>query len=405
MEFNLLTREEALKITEQSEVFYVTKSKVEEFNVEMYDYRLASYNDFVNNKAFEMRGLTFVYNDESKEWERNLALTKFFNINQTEDWMYDDVKHKKIVSLANKLDGSMITFVKFPNNKILAKSKMSFISPQAEFAQEIYNKNQNYKDFLNFTFDNKLTAIFELVSPHNQVVLSYDETELNLLQVRKENGSYYSMDELKKVGLLYSIKIALPFDLDNHSLDVLLLLKQTEKDIEGWVITFEDGQMAKVKTEWYLSLHGLISSDVMRENLVIKTILDENIDDVLAELKEGSEKRNYVENMVKCVTHYFSHNVKRILDLREKYFNEFNEDRKRFSLAHSKEDCFSVVMRSLNFEGDELEKFVEKQLKETILKKTNSLNDAKKFIKSIDVNNEIKTPEKKSKNKSEDISI
>jgi len=78
----LPTREEALQITENSEAFYVTERIIEGQKVEMYDYRLASLSDFVDNDAFELRGLTFVYDEDSNEWDRNILLNKFFNINQ-----------------------------------------------------------------------------------------------------------------------------------------------------------------------------------------------------------------------------------------------------------------------------------------------------------------------------------
>ena len=69
MKIYLPTREECQELVKNTEVFYCTKRNVNGFEVELYDYRLASFGDFVNNNAFELRGLCFVNNNGT--WERN----------------------------------------------------------------------------------------------------------------------------------------------------------------------------------------------------------------------------------------------------------------------------------------------------------------------------------------------
>lgn len=81
MEFHLLTKEECDLIVENSEAFYRADREVEGCNVAIYDYRLASLSDFTDNKAFELRGLCFV-EQEDGSWQRNLLMNKFFNVNQ-----------------------------------------------------------------------------------------------------------------------------------------------------------------------------------------------------------------------------------------------------------------------------------------------------------------------------------
>lgn len=175
----MLTRDEAKAIVEKSEAFYVVETVVEGYKVEMYNYRLATYDDFKDNDAWEMRGLTFVYNPEFDKWERHIALNKFFNVNQVPDWQYDDLKDKTVVNVQDKLDGSLISFVRFPNGVWRAKSKMSFISEQAKMAQNIFDKNRNVRDLVE-VLDGGY-CFFELTSPFNQIVVSYEETLLSLL--------------------------------------------------------------------------------------------------------------------------------------------------------------------------------------------------------------------------------
>lgn len=110
-------------------------------------------------------------------------------------WMYEDVKDKKILSVVDKCDGSIISFIKFSNNKVRAKSKMSFISDQAVIAQKVYENNKNLQKFIQETIDLGKTPIFELVGYSNYIVLNYTvESELILLQVRdNKTGNYENL--------------------------------------------------------------------------------------------------------------------------------------------------------------------------------------------------------------------
>jgi hypothetical protein len=82
MKFYLKTKKECDAIVERNDAFIKTDRVIEGYNVVIYDYRLASLSDFVKDEAFELRGLTFVENPETGEWERNLLMNKFFNILQ-----------------------------------------------------------------------------------------------------------------------------------------------------------------------------------------------------------------------------------------------------------------------------------------------------------------------------------
>jgi len=395
MEFYLPTRYECREIVKLSEAFYVTEREVNGFKVEMYDYRLASIVDFRDNKAFELRGLTFVYNPDNGVWERNLLMEKFFNVNQTEGWMYGDLRDKKIVRVQDKLDGSIISFVRFPDGVIRPKSKMSFESEQALMAKEIFLKNKCLRQFIVDCFTANLTPIFELVSPFSQVVLEYSESELVLLQIRKEDGTYFDSKKMKIYADNYCIGNSLPvskdFDLkeleketdllgENNILGTLLWHKKNNtNNIEGWVITFEDGMKAKVKTDHYLQLHGLIGPDAFRENLLIKTILDGNIDDVLGNLTPGPKKDRILE-IEKIVNKKFNHLVVEFKMLRGEFYNKYNENRKEFALDNRKHPLFGIVMKNLHGKMSEVEKIAENAITEYIRKQTNSLGNAREWL-------------------------
>jgi T4 RnlA family RNA ligase len=318
-------------------------------------------------------------------------------------WMYDDVKDKRIVAVANKEDGSVITFVKFPNGNIRAKSKMSFDSEQAVMAQKIFDEDEDIKTFVKDAMDADMVCVFELCSPENQIVLEYAETELILLQVRDdEDGVYYDREDLECLVYNTPIRLARQHDLNEFQaeaemfndgkddiLDRLLLQKEiNQSDIEGWVVTFADGQMAKIKTNKYLSLHGLIGPDAFRENLLIKTIIDDNIDDVISALVPGA-KRDRIVELTEKVQHNFDHLLVEYKKLRGEFYNVYGEDRKNFSLQYSPKgkkphDLFGWVMKSLKGSSfTEVEKLAQEVAKGYILKRCNTLGDAKDYVEGL----------------------
>ena len=96
------TYAEALEMTAgDTPSFYESKMVVDGYNVSVFNYRLAVYNDFVTPipskpevKAYEMRGLTFVFNEDGSLFNRYVLLEKFFNLNQVPESMYSVVKYK-----------------------------------------------------------------------------------------------------------------------------------------------------------------------------------------------------------------------------------------------------------------------------------------------------------------------
>jgi hypothetical protein len=73
-------------------------------------------------------------------------------------------------------------------------------------------------------------------------------------------------------------------------LKAVLELQETVTDIEGWIFQFEDGQMVKVKTKWYMERHRAMTN--LRERDIVKLVLLEEIDDLKAMLAgEGVDTR------------------------------------------------------------------------------------------------------------------
>ena len=372
MKYYLPTRDECLDLVKSTDAFYASETVVEDCKVEMYDYRLASYEDFFpeGKNWSELRGLTFVEQPDGT-WKRFLALNKFFNVNQTIGSMYEDVIKEEIINVKDKSDGSMITFVKFPNGKIRAKSKMSFISPQSVMAQKIFDNDINIRTLVTSLLDAGDTCVFELVSPHNQIVLEYLNTELILLQIRDPRGYYQNAGEVAKI---YKVESSKEFE---YTLDEMMDLRERLDKIEGWVLTTTKG-MYKIKTSWYMQLHGLVTEGT-RENLLIETIVDDNIDDVIGQLENG-EKKDFIVDTTKKVQHKVNHLISEFKDLALKYsLNKY--DKKSFAKEYNKHPCFHMVIKVIDLiDVNTIETIAEYRVKEHVLFNTRKLHMAQEWL-------------------------
>lgn len=200
---------------------------------------------------------------------------KFFNM--------EEGKHKatKDFKIYNKEDGSLIIAFKYQGEWVIS-SRGSFMSDQAIAAKELFFKNK-----YNEIFDNdEYTFLFEYCSKSNRIVLNYNTDRLILLGIIKtEDGS-----ELDVQNLDNNL-----FNLEKGSLDVVKeydgiadfieLKKMIQKDQEGFVILFSNGDRMKIKGEEYLKLHKImtqVSTTSVWENLMSGG----SIDKLLGELPD-----------------------------------------------------------------------------------------------------------------------
>ena len=349
--YNLLSYEYAVALTQLPDSPFIEAKKIiDNYNISMFNYRLAQYSDFIadgfDNR--EMRGLTFIFNEDGSLFKRYILLEKFFNLNQVPGSQYSDVKYLAVKYINNKEDGSISSFVKLPNGKILGKSKMSFESDQAIGMNRIYNKNKDVKSFVDWTLDNDIIAIFEYVSPTNKIVLNYTKEELILLRLRdNKTGEHLDInDYLDKLG---SVKYAI-FENDK-TLDELIDLAKIIENKEGWIVQFENDHLIKIKTQWYIDLHGLLTNDLYREHILISYILDDKIDDIIGQIPEDDfDNHQRIEKIITVIKHAISDKINDILKSYELYKAEDDGSdisivNKRYGLKyHKKEPNFSHVM-------------------------------------------------------------
>lgn len=375
----LPTKQDCDLIVQSCDAFKRKADVINGIEVVQYSYLLASLTDFTNPipgnpiDAFELRGITFVGD------KRYLMLRKFWMLNQTIGSMYDDVKNKEIKRVQDKVDGSMIRFVRI-GDKAIAKTKFSFQSEQAQMAQEIYNTNERLREFVDKTLDLGYAAIFELESPMNRIVVLYPTTELILLQIRnEETGEYFD--------LLHSFKnLSLPpvcSFIETKPLDEYVELCKTLQGKEGFVITFNDGQMIKLKTDWYLNLHGLVTTGSEQPHKIVQMIMNNQFDDSYSQIPvDFTELRELMLKIEKVTMDW----IRTTVEYCKKCLKEFNSaDRKTFALKYKEDKFFSIMTNSFRDSSDEA---VLTNVKTYLSKRTSKLTDCINFLKEqgLDIN-------------------
>jgi T4 RnlA family RNA ligase len=358
--------------------FYESIQYIDGYKISVFNYRLATYNDFVENNAYELRGLTYVFNLDGTVFKTFRLLHKFFNLNQVAETQFDLVKDLKIDNVTNKEDGSVINFIKLPNGRVLAKSKMTIIdNTQSLMAQEIYESNPAIKKLVDFTLENNMVAVFELVSPFNRVVLKYTQTELILIRLRTNtSGEYLPLEVLGDI--LDGVKT--PKVENFSSWDDMLSIVDIAENIEGWVVQC-GSDLIKVKTKWYCDRHHLLTDFIRRPDFIIEKILDEQIDDILGQLTEDEvEVKSFINNVVDRVNNYLMETLNDINSKMIEFKNTFNSDVKMFAVSNHKTKNFGLYMSVINGKDDAF-KVVVRHLK----KKTYHLSKAYEFVETGNV--------------------
>lgn len=217
----------------------------------------------------ECRGITFC---DKTGVVLNRKFQKFFNLNERAETRHENVDWSKPHMLLEKLDGSMITFLKDKNGNIRACTKMGF-TDIAKQVDEFISKNQHYIRFIEDAMP-EFTCIFEWCSRKQRIVVDHPVDRLVLLAIRSNlDGAYVGYDLMSDLAKISGVEVVQP-----HSGEI-------QDGEEGYVVRFEDGHMLKVKGAWYVQLHKTLEH-MHHEKDVIRLILTENLDDAKPFLPE-----------------------------------------------------------------------------------------------------------------------
>lgn len=245
----------------------------------------------------ECRGLIF---DTATGAIKSRAFHKFFNYGEREETQNIDLSLPHRIIL--KADGSLVRPL-LVDGGIRWGTKMGLtdVSLQAETFAAV---RPEYELIATACLIMGMTPIFEWMSRQQRIVLDYPTETLTLLAVRKNRcGTYLSRDDLIAMAEHYSVPLVEEISSSLTDLDAFALSLKERDDIEGVVLTFDDGHMVKIKTDWYVQLHRA-KDKISRERSLIRLIIEDKVDDLLPALTESD--RNDVTKFIAAVYHDLS---------------------------------------------------------------------------------------------------
>jgi len=314
--------------------FYIVEHQMEGVTFRVFNYRLASYSDFLKPSALEARGIMFEMEDGRMKRLASLPPRKFFNFK--ENPLVMDIDFSKADIVMDKMDGSIMTTYMIHGNTYL-KSKTSLASEQANAAMEfLFNgENDRLLKYLEYMEQAKFSVSLEWTSPVHRIVLPYQEDKLTVLHVRdRDDGKVLAYNEVVMTMVSFD-PLVLDYLVKSYKVDDVPAFVDSipaKTGVEGYIIGVE-GVLTKHKTDWYCSLHNL-KDDINSPKKRFIVVVNEGHDDARANF-------SYDEYMLKLIDE-MELKVKAIYRNIDKYvvgFYNSNSDleRKDYAIAGQKE--------------------------------------------------------------------
>jgi T4 RnlA family RNA ligase len=346
-----------MTLVDTDEAFFYADSVLDSANYRIFNYRLASYSQWLNDGALECRGVTFEVDDNGDA--RRLVswpFTKFFNLNENPFVM--DLDLTKVTHVYDKMDGSLISSMVLPDRTMWLKSKGSLFSSQAQAANELIKQPEHsvLYDYVHHMTQCNHTVIMEYTAPDNRIVVPYDKPALTILGVRSNlNGEYIDLEETcdtEKVAQ-YVVPIR------KYDATELLQTLDEMKGIEGFIFVFEDGMRVKIKTEEYRVLHKVKDSINSKKQLFEACVYD-TADEIRALFYDDAQAIALIDEMEGKVNTIYNHMV----DTVERFYDRNKVlERKDYAILGQKE------LESIHF-GLAMNKYIGRQVeyKEAMVK-------------------------------------
>lgn len=240
----------------------------------------------INALRRECRGITFC-SDSGDIIARKYH--KFFNLNEREETLLDNIDWSDDHVICTKQDGSMIT-------PVMVRGKLQWHTTMGntDVSQPVYEFVKNNPYYENFAFDcleQGETPIFEWCSRKQRIVVDYPEDRLILTAVRNNyTGEYWPEESLRGVNIYYGVEVVDFFPQPKNIENFVDVVRGMTDDVEGFVIRFTDGHMLKIKTDQYVTIHKA-KEHILYDRNIIKLILENKLDDVMAHLPREDRVR------------------------------------------------------------------------------------------------------------------
>lgn len=286
-------------------------------------------DDYGNAIRRECRGLIF---DSKTNRLIRRPFHKFFNTREREETSSENIDVCGSYIMLHKLDGSMIApFI--TSDKVLRwGTKAGETDTSAQILPFIESRS-NYIEFALYTIGMFVTPIFEWMSEENRIVIDYGKPQLIVTSARNMiTGEYLGYDVLAELCQQFGVPLVEKFNTKYLNASAIIEDVSQMVGIEGFVICFDNGHMAKIKTNQYVMLHRA-KEKLLHERCVANMIVNNTIDDVIAHLplfdvdRVNKYRTNFVEWFYQTATTYAQ------ISYREIVVN--NVDRKKFAIERS----------------------------------------------------------------------
>lgn len=314
-------------------------------------YMLQNDDLFQNEFEIECRGITF--SPDGSIAAR--CLSKFFNVGEREETRPENLEWFNVVRVMPKLDGSMLTPV-CQNGKVIFKTKKTFDSPEALFANQLIALSPEKAAWINQANQIGLTPTFELTTPKFPIVVQYKKSELTLLHVRENiSGKYLHDFDIEALEPPFPVAQNVIEDFISNGIVQWEKLKHaadTTEGIEGWVIQFDSGNMVKLKTSWYNQLHKSVTFTRWRD--IAECVLNETDDDLIAAFALTGRSAICIKQVKEKIL-YRIENVKSYIEGVVNFAKINNLSQKQTALKNREDIHFGLIMAL--FSGKEIDWF------------------------------------------------
>jgi len=362
---------ELSSLVETNEAFFFHDWEYDGATYRNFNYRLASYTDFCQPSSLECRGIMFEIDTEDKPVRlASFPFAKFFNMHENPFTM--DLDLSKVVEIADKADGSLITtYTHYKNGEptLRVKTKGSIGSEQAMATMAYIARPENHQFAYELTLLEHMgfTTIMEWCAPDNRIVLPYKTAHLKVLGIRSRNdGSYLHYEDAEEGGMVNEVLSRWTTIIKEDPVEFISTVEDLQ-NIEGVVVRMEDGQRIKIKCSWYLALHHTKDSITIPRRL-FECVLEEASDDLRALFYDDELAIQMIEEMEVFVEGKYNHMV----DTVERFYerNKHMERKDYAILGQSELDkgFFGLAMQKYLGNDIDYKAFLKKQWKKLGLK-------------------------------------
>lgn len=259
----------------------------------VFNYRLASYTDFMRPDAMEARGIMFEVDDVHGTALRLACRPpkKFFNYRENPETIFDYDVLPAVSFAMIKEDGSLISSYTLRDEvgeTLGLKSRGSINSQQSNAAEAwLYDQSRAalYNEVLGLD-DAGWTVTFEWVSPDNRIVLPYFESKLVVLNIRnRETGYIMPLEIIKECYpeiwanfVQVNPESWTSIVEGSANFEEVVEKARAQTGIEGYVV-YTPNAMFKMKNDWYVSLHHTKDS-VTNPRRLFECVIDDATDDL-----------------------------------------------------------------------------------------------------------------------------